>query len=73
MVGRSLTQSHVRKRIPELEDGSKFGIRIEYAVQEKPRGLADAFIIGERFIGKDSVCLILGCHILPIEDIVTKY
>ncbi|WP_310601841.1 glucose-1-phosphate thymidylyltransferase RfbA [Anaerosporobacter sp.] len=43
-----------------LEDGSQFGINIEYAVQESPRGLADAFIIGEEFIGDDSVALILG-------------
>ena len=46
-----------------LEDGSKLGIHIEYAVQEKARGLADAFIIGEKFIGKDSVCLILGDNV----------
>lgn len=41
-------------------DGTKFGLKISYATQEKPRGLADAFIIGEKFIGSDSVCLILG-------------
>ena len=46
-----------------LEDGSKLGIHIEYAVQEKARGLADAFIIGEKFIGKDNVCLILGDNV----------
>lgn len=46
-----------------LEDGSKLGIRIEYAVQAEARGLADAFIIGEDFIGKDSVCLILGDNV----------
>lgn len=44
-------------------DGSQFGIRLEYAVQEKPEGLAQAFIIGEEFIGDDSVCLILGDNI----------
>lgn len=43
-----------------LGDGSKFGLHLEYAIQEKPRGLADAFIIGEKFIGGDSVCLVLG-------------
>ena len=43
-----------------LGNGSKLGINIEYEVQKEPRGLADAFIIGEKFIGDDSVCLILG-------------
>ncbi len=46
-----------------LEDGSKIGINLSYAVQDKPRGLADAFIIGEKFIGNDQVCLILGDNI----------
>ena len=44
-------------------DGSQLGMNIEYAVQDKPRGLADAFIIGEKFIGDDSVCLVLGDNI----------
>lgn len=43
-----------------FEDGRKLGLHIEYAAQEKPRGLADAFLIGEKFIGNDNVCLILG-------------
>ena len=46
-----------------LGTGENLGIKFEYKVQEKPRGLADAFIIGEEFIGKDSVCLILGDNI----------
>ncbi|MEW6996623.1 glucose-1-phosphate thymidylyltransferase RfbA [Colwelliaceae bacterium BS250] len=46
-----------------LEDGSSFGINISYAVQPNPDGLAQAFIIGEDFIGKDNVCLILGDNI----------
>jgi glucose-1-phosphate thymidylyltransferase len=46
-----------------LGDGSDLGLRIEYAVQEKPRGLADAFIVGERFIGKESVALVLGDNV----------
>ena len=46
-----------------LGDGAALGLRIEYAVQEEPRGLAEAFIIGEDFIGDDNVCLILGDNI----------
>lgn len=46
-----------------LGDGSKMGVHFEYKVQDKPRGLADAFILGEEFIGNDSVCLILGDNV----------
>ena len=46
-----------------LGDGKKYGCDFEYAVQEHPNGLAEAFIIGENFIGKDSVALILGDNI----------
>lgn len=46
-----------------LEDGSKVGMKIEYIVQSQPRGLADAFIVGEEFIGDDNVCLILGDNV----------
>ncbi|USH03254.1 glucose-1-phosphate thymidylyltransferase RfbA [Grimontia kaedaensis] len=46
-----------------LGDGSDFGIHLEYAVQPSPDGLAQAFIIGEDFIGDDSVCLVLGDNI----------
>lgn len=46
-----------------LGDGTDFGIRLQYAVQPNPDGLAQAFLIGERFIGHDSVCLVLGDNI----------
>lgn len=46
-----------------LKDGSQLGINIQYAVQENPRGLADAFLVGEEFIGNDSVCLALGDNV----------
>lgn len=46
-----------------LGDGSDFGIRLEYAIQPSPDGLAQAFLIGEEFIGDDSVCLVLGDNI----------
>lgn len=46
-----------------FSDGSDLGLNISYAVQEKPRGLADAFIVGKKFIGSDEVCLVLGDNI----------
>lgn len=46
-----------------LGDGSDFGINLSYEIQPKPEGLAQAFIIGEKFIGKDSVCLVLGDNV----------
>ena len=46
-----------------LGDGQRLGMRFEYKIQEQPRGLAEAFILGEEFIGGDSVCLILGDNI----------
>ena len=46
-----------------LEDGSNFGLKITYAIQEKPNGLAEAFLIGEKFIGNDSCALVLGDNI----------
>lgn len=46
-----------------LGDGKQIGINLSYKVQDTPRGLADAFILGEEFIGKDSVCLVLGDNV----------
>ena len=46
-----------------LGDGSEYGVRFDYAEQARPEGLAQAFLIGEKFIGKDSVCLVLGDNI----------
>lgn len=46
-----------------LSDGSEYGLNLSYAVQEHPNGLAEAFLIGESFVGRDSVCLILGDNI----------
>ena len=46
-----------------LGDGSELGMVIDYAIQEEPRGLADAFLVGESFIGQDSVALVLGDNI----------
>ncbi len=46
-----------------LGDGIQLGLQLHYAVQNEPRGLADAFIVGEKFIGSDNVCLILGDNI----------
>jgi glucose-1-phosphate thymidylyltransferase len=46
-----------------LGDGSQFGMRLEYAAQPEPRGIADAFLVGRNFIGSDNVALILGDNI----------
>lgn len=53
-----------------LNDGSEFGMNVEYAVQPEPKGLAQAFTIGADFIGDDSVCLILGDNIFYGHDLV---
>ena len=51
-----------------LGDGERIGVNLHYKVQETPRGLADAFILGEDFIGTDSVCLILGDNVFYGTD-----
>jgi glucose-1-phosphate thymidylyltransferase len=52
-----------------LSDGSQLGMKLSYVVQEYPRGLADAFILGESFIGDDAVCLILGDNVFHGQDL----
>ena len=59
-----------------LGDGSRLGCRFEYATQEVPNGLAQAFVIGEKFIGGDDVALILGDNIfygVGVSDLLKKY
>lgn len=58
-----------------LGDGSRIGIALSYSVQQEPRGIADAFIVGKQFIGQDNVALILGDNIFyghALEDILLK-
>lgn len=57
------TPQDIQKFKDLFGDGSQLGLQFSYAVQQEPRGLADAFILGEEFIGKDDVCLILGDNI----------
>jgi glucose-1-phosphate thymidylyltransferase len=52
-----------------LGDGSRLGLEFSYKIQETPRGLADAFILGEEFIGDDSACLILGDNVFYGQDL----
>lgn len=55
-----------------LGNGKKLGISIEYAIQDKPNGLAEAFIIGENFIGDSTVCLILGDNIFYGQGLINR-
>ncbi|MCI7145020.1 MAG: glucose-1-phosphate thymidylyltransferase RfbA [Clostridiales bacterium] len=52
-----------------LGDGSRIGVNFRYKIQDKPRGLADAFILGEEFIGDDKVCLVLGDNVFYGPDL----
>ncbi len=55
-----------------LGDGSSIGLKFTYKVQDQPRGLADAFILGEDFIGNDKVCLILGDNVFYGQDLTRE-
>ena len=55
-----------------LPDGKKLGIKITYLEQNKPRGLPDAFVIGEKFIGKDNVAMILGDNFFYGQNLTSK-
>lgn len=55
-----------------LRDGSQLGVKFEYRQQDQPRGLADAFIVGKDFIGKENVCLILGDNIFFGYGLVSR-
>jgi glucose-1-phosphate thymidylyltransferase len=57
-----------------FEDGNRLGINVSYAIQKEPRGLAEAFIIGEGFIGNESVCLILGDNLFygPLSALLER-
>ncbi len=55
-----------------LQDGSRFGIKINFLEQDKPKGLPDAFILGEKFIGKDKIALILGDNFFYGQSLTKK-
>lgn len=66
------TQEDQSSFISLLGDGADFGITIEYAIQDEPNGLAEAFIIGEKFIDGDDVALVLGDNLFFGESFSTK-
>ncbi len=63
-------EAHLFKEL--LKTGEQWGIHLSYAIQSKPQGIAEAFIIGEPFIGSDRVCLILGDNILHGDNLSTR-
>ena len=63
--------AHINLYKDLLGDGSSYGIDLNYKIQEKPSGLAEAFILGEKFIDQDDVCLVLGDNIFYYEGLTT--
>ena len=63
------TPEHIGLYKDLLGNGSRYGIKLEYKIQKKPRGLADAFILGEDFIRNENVCLVLGDNIFYYEGL----
>ena len=55
-----------------IKDGSQWGVKIEYITQPSPNGIAESFILGEDFLGGDSVCLILGDNLFYGDDLSVK-
>ena len=55
-----------------LSDGSRFGLRLKFKEQATPRGLPDAFILGEKFIGKDNISLVLGDNFFYAQSLTKK-
>ena len=55
-----------------LGNGDKYGIKLQYAIQNQPKGIAEAFIVGEKFVGNDNVCLILGDNIFYGSEFNSK-
>ena len=53
-------------------DGSKIGLNISYEIQDKPRGIAESLIIGNKFVGNDNICLILGDNIFHGPNLVEQ-
>lgn len=66
------TPCHIPLYKSAIGDGSSLGLKIEYKTQKEAKGLAEAFIIGEEFIGQDSVCLILGDNLFYGQDLTTR-
>ena len=64
------TEKDIEKYQHLLGDGSRLGININYEIQNEPRGICEAFLIGKKFIGNSSVCLILGDNILYGDGLI---
>ena len=67
------TPNDIQNYIDLLGDGSQLGLKLEYKKQPNPDGLAQAFILGEEFIGKEDICLILGDNIFYGNNLPEKF